>query len=152
MKEIWKNEERRKRFKEDLKRLGIDLNLLSRIKNLSDADEFDFLAHILFDAPVVSRDERARLCLEVKRDFINTFGGKARELIFDLIDRYRLYGIDEMKDPEVLNLPQFKKLYGGFMNVIRMLGDGDLKKGLEKFKSILEEIEKGIYADLYGEV
>ncbi len=152
LKGIWKNEESRKRFKEDLKRLGIDLNLLSRIKNLSDADEFDFLAHILFDAPIVSRDERARLCLEVKRDFINTFGGKAKDLIFDLIDRYRLFGIDEMKDPEVLDLPQFKKLYGGFVNVIRMLGDGDVKKGLERFKIMLEELEKGIYADIYGEV
>jgi len=152
LKEIWKNEEKRRRFKEDLKELGIDLNLLSKIKNLSDADEFDLLAHILFNAPVVSKDERARLCLEVKRDFINRFGKNIRELIFDLIDRYRMFGIDEMKSPEVFDLPQFKKIYGGFMNVIRMLGDGDPKKGVERFKIILKEIEKGIYADLYGEV
>lgn len=152
LKEIWKDENKRKAFKNELRKLGIDLRLLSKIQNVPDADEFDLLANILFDVPIVSRDERANLCLDVKKEFINRHGRKIRELIFDLIDRYRLFGIDEMKNPEVLDLPQFKKDYGGFMNIVRILGDGDPRKGIQKLRMILDELEKGIYADLYGEV
>ena len=152
LKKIWTNERERRRFKEELRRLGIDLGLLAKIKGLPEADEFDLLAHILFDAPIVTRDQRAQLCLEVKRDFMLRYGRRARELMLDLLDRYRLFGIDEMKNPDVLDLPHFKITYGGFKRVVEWLGNGDLEKGIQILRHILDELEKGVYADLYGEV
>ncbi|ASJ16541.1 hypothetical protein A3L04_05360 [Thermococcus chitonophagus] len=151
LKEIWKNKNKREAFKNELKRLGIDLKLLAKVKKMADVDEFDLLANILFDAPVISRDERARMCLRVKREFINKHGEKIRELIFDLIDRYRMFGIDELR-PEVLEHPYFRREYGGLMEVIKILGDGDPNKGMRKLIMILEELIRGIYADLYEEV
>ena len=142
LKQIWLNRKARLKFKEDLKKAGIDLKVLSLVKKIPEADEFDLLAHLLFDAPIVTRDDRARLFYEVKQEFLNRFGHKARELIIDLVDHYRLYGLSEIEDPKVFELPSFKEVYGGLKGIIKLLNG---KRGLIK---VLEEIEKGLYADL----
>ncbi|ASJ15073.1 EcoAI/FtnUII family type I restriction enzme subunit R [Thermococcus radiotolerans] len=141
LKKIWLDRKARLRFKEDLKKAGIDLKLLSLIEKVPEADEFDLLANLLFDAPIVSRDERAHLFLELKKEFMDKFGEKGREIILDLIDHYRLYGLSEIEDPRVFELPEFKA-YGGLKGIAKLFGGG---KGLRK---VLEEIEKGLYADL----
>ena len=144
LKKIWLNREMRLKFKEDLKRAGIDLKVLSLIKEVPEADEFDLLANLLFDAPIVSRDERAGLFLELKKEFLSKFGETGRELILDLIDHYRLYGLSEIEDPKVFELPEFK-VYGGLIGVAKLFGGG------RNLRKVLEEIEKGLYADLMEE-
>lgn len=141
LKRIWLDRKARMQFKKDLKKAGIDLKLLSLIEKVPEADEFDLLAHILFDAPIVTRDERAELFREVKKEFIRKFGRKGRDVILDLLDHYRLYGLSEIEDPKVFELPAFKE-YGGLRGVLRLFG------GVKGLKKLLEEIEKGLYADL----
>ncbi|WP_297495742.1 EcoAI/FtnUII family type I restriction enzme subunit R [Thermococcus sp.] len=141
LKRIWLNRTERMRFKKDLKKAGIDLKLLSLLEKVPEADEFDLLAHLLFDAPIVTRDERAELFREVKREFLNKFGERGREVILDLIDHYRLYGLSEIEDPKVFELPTFRE-YGGLRGILKLFG------GVKGLKRILEEIEKGLYADL----
>ena len=141
LKKIWLNRQVRLRFKEELKKAGIDLKMISLIKKVSEADEFDLLANLLFQAPIVSRDERAKLFMEVKKEFLDRFGERGREIILDLIDHYRLYGLSEIEDPKVFNLPNFQ-IYGGLKGIARIFG------GARGLKKILEEIEKGLYADL----
>ena len=141
LKKIWLNRQVRLRFKEELKKTGIDLKMISLIKKVSEADEFDLLANLLFQAPIVSRDERAKLFMEVKKEFLDRFGERGREIILDLIDHYRLYGLSEIEDPKVFNLPNFQ-IYGGLKGIARIFG------GARGLKKILEEIEKGLYADL----
>jgi len=141
LKKIWLNRQVRLRFKEELKKAGIDLKMISLIKKVSEADEFDLLANLLFQAPIVSRDERTKLFMEVKKEFLDRFGERGREIILDLIDHYRLYGLSEIEDPKVFNLPNFQ-IYGGLKGIARIFG------GARGLKKILEEIEKGLYADL----
>ena len=142
LKKIWLNREARLKFKEDLKKAGIDLKVLSLAKKIPEADEFDLLANLLFNAPIVSRDERARLFYEVKQEFMKKFGERGRSVIIDLIDHYRLYGLSEIEDPKVFELPSFKEAYGGLRGVLKLF------KGVKGLKKVLEEIEKGLYADL----
>ena len=143
LKEIWRDPERRRKFKEDLKGMGIDLGVLSKLVKKPDADEFDLIAHILFNAPIISRDERARALLDLRREFFEKYGDRAREVLLELVDRYRIAGVDEITDPRIFRTPPFDKL-GYLKGVIKIFG------GLKQLKEAIRKIELGLYPELAG--
>jgi type I restriction enzyme R subunit len=138
---IWRDRTKRIKFKEDLEKSGINLNILSKLLKKPGAEEFDLIAHILFKAPVLSRDERARALLDLQREFIEKYGPSAREVILELVDRYKIAGIDEITDPRVFRTPPFDKM-GALKGVIEIFG------GLEPLKEVIQDIEKGLYPEL----
>ena len=140
LKEIWMDRRRRRKFKEELKRMGIDLAVLSKLMKKSDVDEFDLIAHLLFNAPLVTRDERARALLDMKREILERHGERVREVILELVDRYRMAGIDEITDPRVFRTPPFDRM-GALKGVIELFG------GLEELKKAIRDIEMGLYPD-----
>lgn len=138
LREIWVNDENRKSFLKELLDLGISPEVISSvILKRSDIDGFDVLAYIAFDAPIITRDERAQALLEFKREFINSFGKEGREIILDLIEQYRIGGIEELK-PEVFKIYKFKKKYGSIKNIIEKLKTKELKQ-------IFNEIKEAVY-------
>jgi type I restriction enzyme R subunit len=143
LKEIWKDKNKRAKFKEDLQQAGINLSILSKVLKNPDADEFDLIAHILFNAPVITRDERARTLLDLRKELIEKYGSSAREVIFELVDRYRIAGIDEITDPRVFRTPPFDKM-GALKGIIQIFG------GLDALKEAIYEIEMGLYPEFGG--
>ncbi|MGB9622384.1 MAG: type I restriction-modification enzyme R subunit C-terminal domain-containing protein, partial [Candidatus Bathyarchaeia archaeon] len=143
LKEIWKDKAKRAKFKEDLEKAGINLNILSKVLKNPDADEFDLIAHVLFNAPIITRDERARTLLDLRKEITEKYGANAREVIFELVDRYRIAGIDEITDPRVFRTPPFDKM-GALKGIIEVFG------GLEALKEAIYEIEMGIYPEFGG--
>jgi type I restriction enzyme R subunit len=143
LKEIWKDKNKRAKFKEDLQHAGINLSILSKVLKNPDADEFDLIAHILFNAPIITRDERARALLDLRKEFIEKYGSNAREVIFELVDRYRIAGIDEITDPRVFRTPPFDKM-GALKGIIEIFG------GLDALKEAIYDIEMGLYPEFGG--
>jgi type I restriction enzyme R subunit len=143
LKEIWRDKAKRARFKEDLEKAGINLGILSKALKNPDADEFDIIAHILFNAPVITRDERARMLLDLQKEVVEKYGSNARDVIFELVDRYRVAGIDEITDPRVFRTPPFDRM-GALRGIIQIFG------GLEALKEAIHEIETGLYPELGG--
>lgn len=143
LKEIWKDKAKRTKFKEDLEKAGINLSVLSKILKNPDADEFDLIAHILFNAPIITRDERARILLDLQKEFMEKYGTNAREIIFELVDRYRTAGIDEITDPRVFRTPPFDKM-GALKGIIEIFG------GLDALKEAIHAIETGLYPEFGG--
>ncbi len=143
LKEIWKDKAKRAKFKEDLEKAGINLSILSKVLKNPDADEFDLIAHVLFNAPIITRDERARTLLDLRKEITEKYGANAREVIFELVDRYRIAGIDEITDPRVFRTPPFDKM-GALKGIIEVFG------GLEALKEAIHEIEMGIYPEFGG--
>jgi type I restriction enzyme R subunit len=143
LKEIWKDKKKRAKFKEDLQQAGINLSILSKVLKNPDADEFDLIAHILFNAPIITRDERARTLLDLRKELIEKYGSNAREVIFELVDRYRIAGIDEITDPRVFRTPPFDKM-GALKGIIQIFG------GLDALKEAIYEIEMGLYPEFGG--
>jgi len=134
LKKIWLDDEKRGDFINDLISSGISPQVLSSVVlERSDIDGFDVIGHIAFDAPIISRDERARALLELKQKFINSFPTSAREIIFDLIEQYKIGGIDDLK-PEVFNMWQFLRKYGGLKNIIQRLKTKDLQPVFNQIK------------------
>ncbi|MEM2998238.1 MAG: DEAD/DEAH box helicase family protein, partial [Thermoproteota archaeon] len=138
---IWRDRDKRIKFKEELEKAGISLNILSKLLKKPGAEEFDLIAHILFKAPVLSRDERARALLDLQREFLEKYGPNAREVILELVDRYRIAGVDEITDPRIFRTPPFDKM-GALKGVIEIFG------GLEPLKEVIQDIEKGLYPEL----
>uniref|UniRef100_A0A7C3YG31 DEAD/DEAH box helicase n=1 Tax=Geoglobus ahangari TaxID=113653 RepID=A0A7C3YG31_9EURY len=143
LKEIWKDKNKRARFKEDLRQAGINLSILSKVLKNPDADEFDLIAHILFNAPIITRDERARAFLDLRKEFIEKYGEKAREIILELVDRYRIAGVDEITDSMVFRTPPFDKM-GALIGIAKIFG------GLDALKKAIREIEMGLYPEFGG--
>ncbi len=138
LKNIWIDDQKRIKFLDELLKMGISPEIISSVVlKRSDIDGFDVLAHIAFDVPIITRDERAQALLEFKREFINSFGKEGREIILDLIEQYRIGGIEELK-PEVFTIYKFEKKYGGIRNIIEKLKSKELQQ-------IFNEIKEGIY-------
>jgi type I restriction enzyme R subunit len=134
LRKIWLEDEKRDDFLRDLVILGISPQVLSSvILERSDIDGFDVIGHIAFDAPIISRDERARALIELKQKFINSFPTEAREIIFDLIEQYKIGGVDDLK-PEVFNIWRFARKYGGLKNIIQRLRTKDLQPVFNQIK------------------
>jgi type I restriction enzyme R subunit len=126
LRKIWLDDKKRDEFLKDLLNQGISPEIISSvILRRSDIDGFDALAYIAFDVPIISRDERARSLIELKQQFINSFSPEARTIIMDLIEQYKLAGIEDLK-PEILKIHRFTQKYGGIKNILERLKTRDL--------------------------
>lgn len=142
LKEIWKDRKKRSQFKEELEKAGINLGILSKSLRRPDVDEFDLIAHILFKAPLITRDERANALMQ-QREFVEKLNPNAREVIFELVDRYRSYGIDEVTHPRIWRTPPFDKM-GFLKRVAEVFG------GVNKLKAAIRQLELNLYPEFRG--
>lgn len=127
LRKIWLDDQKRKEFLQDLLNQGISPEIISSVLlKRSDIDDFDILTHIAFDTPIISRDERARALIELKQQFINSFSPEARTIIMDLIEQYKLAGVEDLK-PEVFTIWRFAKKYGGIKNITKIFKTKELQ-------------------------
>lgn len=136
---IWVNSEMRKKFMDDLRQSSIHPEVLSEILGRSDADAFDLIAHLAFNTPIHSRSERATAFLNREQSFINQYKEQCREVILELLDKYRIAGIDQL-EPEVFNVSPFREM-GGATKISRLFG------GPDKLGIALEAMRERIYPE-----
>jgi hypothetical protein len=55
------------------------------------AHDVSLLAHLAFNAPLVSRDKRVKAFLNRNQGFLGHFKGRAREILELLVDKYRAW-------------------------------------------------------------
>jgi len=138
LRKIWLDDQKRKEFLGDLLNQGISPEIISSvILKRSDIDGFDALSYVAFDVPIISRDERARALMELKQKFINSFSPEARKIIMDLIEQYKLGGIEDLK-PEVFKIHRFAQKYGGIKNIIDKLR-------VKNLEPIFNQLKENIY-------
>lgn len=89
---------------------GIDAAELVERAGLRDADPFDVLVHLAWNHPLATRVERARRVRREHVEFFETFKPQAREVLTYLLDKYTEYGIDELENLEVLEVPPLSSL------------------------------------------
>jgi len=139
LKSIWIDDKRRQEFLEDLLKIGISPQIISSVLlKRSDVDGFDVLSYVAFDVPIISRDERARALIEMKQQFLNSFPPEGRKVILDLIEQYRIGGIEELK-PEVFKIWRFAQKYGKIENILKRLKTKNLQSIFEQLKAKIYE-------------
>jgi type I restriction enzyme R subunit len=137
LRRVWSSSEKRKRFLEELRERSISPKIISDMIAKPDVDTFDVIAHIAFDAPLITRDERSKAFSLMKSDFINSLGS-GKDIILALLEKYRISGIENISNTKIYNTPPFDEM-GYVKGVISKVG------GLDNLKKIIEQLEKGLY-------
>lgn len=134
----WKSEDKKKVIEESLAERGIDLKMLKHEQGMDDVDDFDFICHVAYGKPTLTRAERANNVK--KRDFFSKYSGDARAVLEILLDKYMNKGIDEVEDIKVLSLSDFAD-YGKPSKIVKLFG------GKEKYEQAVKELEEVLYED-----
>lgn len=104
---------------------GIDFQTVALQAGKPDADPFDLLCHLAFNAPVLTRRQRADRVKREEGEFFGQFGPEAREILGELLEKYAEDGELQFTLPDVLKVAPIS----GHGNVAEIVG----KFGGEKY-------------------
>jgi type I restriction enzyme R subunit len=89
-----------------------------------DADPFDLLCHLAFNAPLLTRRQRADRMKGQQTAFFNYFAPEAREILSDLLEKYAADGELQFTLPDVLKVPPISQR-GNVADIARLFGGPD---------------------------
>ncbi len=101
-----------------------------------DLDPFDLICHVAFDQPPLTRKERADNVR--KRNYFTKYGEQARAVLNALLDKYADEGIENIENPNVLNVEPIRSL-GTPVELIRAFG------GKKQYEEAIRELEQQLY-------
>ncbi len=134
--QTWNEADKKKVIIEELENQGIIFEeLKDEIK--SDLDVFDLICHIAWDAPALTRRERAENVH--KRNYWTKYGENARRVLNALLDKYAETGIENIEDMKILTVEPLKDL-GTATEIVSIFG------GKAGSLTALKELEDEIYA------
>jgi len=118
----WSDTDERAAIIASLEERGIAFDELAAAAAQPDADPFDLLCHVAYNAPLRTRRERAEMLKREKLDFFEHYSPQAREVLEDILEKYIDYGTAQFQIPEILKVPpiskrgtvgEIAKLFGG---------------------------------------
>lgn len=118
---------------------GISLGEAAERLDLSDMDPLDLLVHVAWNGPVITRGDRARRLRRDHRDFLESFVPTARAVLDDLLEKYTEYGITQLDDARILEIPPLDR-HGTVVEIARRFG------GSQRMHDALTELESRLYA------
>jgi type I restriction enzyme R subunit len=139
LRDIWVDSIRRRRFLEDLRRSSIHPEVIAEVLGQSDADAFDLLSHIAFGSPIHTKSERATAFRNREQAFIAKHGEDARKVLLELLEKYRIGGIEQL-EPEIFSVSPFQE-WGGAFKISSWFG------GTDSLRQSLHEMRGRIYAE-----
>ena len=135
----WSKAEERAEIIQALEDRGISFDELVKAANQPDADPFDLLCHVAFNAPLRTRRERAEMLRQEKKDFFEQYGPEAREVLTEMLDKYVEYGTAQFQIPEILKVPPISER-GTVPQIAAFFG------GAEKMRDAVSEMQALLYA------
>ena len=122
-----------------LEERGIDFEELRAATSEPNADPFDLLCYVAFNAPIRSRRERAeRLCKE-KKDFFDRYSPEAKAVLNELLEKYAEHGTAQFIIPDALKVPPISDR-GNVIEIAALFG------GPEKLKEAVDRLQTLLYA------
>ena len=118
---------------------GINFEELAASANQPEADPFDLLCHIAFNAPLRTRRERADRLRREKKDFFVQYGPEAKAILNELLDKYTDYGTAQFIIPDVLKVPPISR-HGNVIEIAGFFG------GSEKLREAVNQLQTLLYA------
>ncbi len=135
----WENPEQRSEVIALLEERGIDFEELAYATNQPEADPFDLLCHIAYNAPLRTRRERADRLRKDKKDFFDQYGPEAKTILNELLDKYSDYGTAQFIIPDVLKVPPISN-HGNVIEIANLFG------GPERLKEAVNQLQTILYA------
>jgi len=133
----WVDAEKRGEIIDRLAERGIDFDQLAAAANQPDADPFDLLCHLAYNAPLRTRRERAERVRTNRKNFFEQYGPEARLILDELLEKYAEHGIAQFVLPDVLRLPPISG-HGQPAEIIRIFGGADrLRQAVTDLQTLL---------------
>ena len=137
----WTKTSERGQIIEALEKKGISLKELAEVTREPDADPFDLLMNVAFNAPLRTRRERADYVKMAKKSYFDTYSPNAREIIMMLLDKYTDFGVTQLTDPNILQIPPISQK-GSPFEIAKLFG------GIEKLRRVLSDLQRFLYEPL----
>jgi type I restriction enzyme R subunit len=134
----WKDPATRDALIAQLADRGIDLSQLVEQTNQPDADLLDLLCHVAFNAPLLTRRQRAEKLRRDKSDFFDQYGEEARQILNELLDRYTENGTDQLRLPDALRIAPISD-HGNAMEIAAKFG------GPDALRLAVEQLQQRLY-------
>lgn len=116
---------------------GIDFEELADAAGQPDADPFDLLCHVAFNAPLRTRRERAQRLRAEKKDFFERYGAEARAVLDELLEKYADHGAAQFTLPEVLEVPPINR-HGNVIEIANLFGgEQALRDAIQRLQTLL---------------
>ncbi len=112
---------------------------LAEVTGHPEADPFDLLCHIAFNAPLRTRRERADRVRRDKKGFFERYGPEARNILNELLDKYAEHGTAQFVIPDVLEVPPISS-YGNVIEIAKFFG------GASELRTAMNELQNLLYA------
>ncbi len=133
----WSNPEQRAEIIEQLHERGIDFETLASQAGKPEADPFDLLCHLAYNAPILTRRQRADRVKKQQNAFFNYFKPEAQEILADLLEKYAVDGELQFTLPDVLKLPPISH-HGNVNEIIGKFGGADqLRNAVNQLQTLL---------------
>lgn len=135
----WADPEKRSEIIRKLEERGISFAELADAAQQPEADPFDLLCHLAFNAPLRTRRERAQRLRETRQDFFDRYGPEARRILDELLEKYAEHGDAQFVLPDVLKVPPISS-HGQIGDIIRLFG------GADRLRLAVSELQRCLYA------
>lgn len=134
---VWKDAERKQVILEELAAQAVYLDELAEQVG-RDYDAFDLICHVAFDAPPLTRQERAAKVR--KRDVFAKYGDKARAVLEALLRKYADSGITSVESLEILKVDPLTS-FGTPVEIVKLFG------GKPGYLEAIRELETALYQE-----
>lgn len=132
---VWNDAEKKQAVIEELAAKGVFLEELAEQEG-HQYDAFDLVCHIAFDAPPLTRKERADGVK--KRNVFGKYGEKARAVLDALLQKYADSGITSVESMEILKVDPLTA-HGTPVEIVKLFG------GRAGYLAAIRELETALY-------
>ena len=133
----WSEAETRAIILHQLSERGIDFRTLAIQAGQPDADPFDLLCHLAYNAPIRTRRQRADRLKKKHAAFFAYYGPEAREILDELLEKYAADGEIDFTLPAVLQIPPISR-HGNVPEIIDLFGGAaPLREAVDKLQALL---------------
>ena len=138
LREQWADPERRSEIIRNLEERGVSFTELAEATRQPEADPFDLLCHLAFNAPLRTRRERAQRLKSERKDFFDRYGPEARQILDELLEKYAEHGNAQFVLPDVLHVPPLSG-HGTIREISAAFG------GPEKLRQAVHDLQNLLY-------
>lgn len=136
LKKIWLNDEEREKILEKLKEKHIEIQILKEIEDMENVDSFDIIAHIVFNTPLITKDERVKHFINKHSSEIDKYGDDIKEITLRILEKYKHGNIEDIS-PKVFKTPDLEKF-----DALQKFKN---KFGIEYIPKFFERIKNNLY-------
>ncbi len=134
----WSDPVKRSELIRLLEERGISFGELAAATNQPEADPFDLLCHLAYNAPLRTRRERAQRLKQTRPDFFARYTPEARQVLEELLEKYAEHGDAQFVLPDVLRIPPLSR-HGTVGEIIGAFG------GAEELRAAVSQLQSLLY-------